>query len=66
MTTLSDLYDADKRAAQPGVARLAGDVTIPHPLHGPGYADGLLLDTTAGMVRTPSHYRDAMREARCG
>lgn len=39
-TTLSDLYDADLRGAEPAVATIACDVFVPHPLTGVQYADG--------------------------
>lgn len=39
--TLSDLYDADRRTRDPEVRELAGRKTIPHPLRGVQYADGI-------------------------
>lgn len=38
---LSTLYDADARTKDPVVARIAAEYSIPHPLHGIQYADGV-------------------------
>lgn len=38
---LSDLYDADRRATDPEVRRMATEKTIPHPLNNVQYADGI-------------------------
>ena len=38
---LSDLYDADRRTRDPEVRELAARQTIPHPLRGVQYADGI-------------------------
>ncbi len=38
---LSDLYDADRRVRDPEARRLAGEMTIPHPLNNVRYADGI-------------------------
>lgn len=43
MTSLSDLYDADRRTVDLEVHRMAADVPIPHPLIGVEYADGVKL-----------------------
>jgi hypothetical protein len=45
--TLSDLYDADLRAAEPVARNLAAELTIPHPLNNVAYADGMLACTHA-------------------
>lgn len=50
MTTLSDLYDADKARRDPVIARLRREHTIPHPLIGVPYGDGEIPDTTAGRI----------------
>lgn len=41
LVRLSDLYDADRRATDPVVRRLAAAMTIPHPLNNVEYADGI-------------------------
>ncbi len=41
MTTLSDLYDADRRVKDAVVRRLTLLVNAPHPLHDVQYADGI-------------------------
>jgi len=41
MTTLADLYDADKRTRNAEVRRLALNVDVPHPLNNVLYADGI-------------------------
>jgi hypothetical protein len=38
---LVDLYDADRRATDPQVHRLANDTLIPHPLRNVQYTDGM-------------------------
>lgn len=53
MTTLTTLYDADRRTADPDVAHLAASVHIPHPLHGIPYADGVDRCTHARRCTTP-------------
>jgi hypothetical protein len=53
MTTLSDLYDGDRRHRDPEVARLAVLVAVPHPLHGVRYGDGVLACTHARRCTTP-------------
>lgn len=50
MTSLSDVYDADKAQTDLGIAAWRVALFIPHPLVGVGYADGSVEDTTAGHV----------------
>ncbi len=52
MTALSDLYDADQRSRDPAVAALAACLSIPHPLHGIEYADGVDTCTHAKRCNT--------------
>lgn len=52
MTSLSDLYDGDLRRRDPEVWRLAVLVTVPHPLHGVRYGDGVLVCTHARRCTT--------------
>ena len=47
MPTLSDIYDADQATRDPVVAKLRGEVRIPHPLNGVQYGDGLIPCTHA-------------------
>lgn len=54
MPTLANLYDPDRRATDPVVARLAATVRVPHPLHGVPYADGAESCTHARRCTTPT------------
>lgn len=51
--TLSDLYDADRRARDVETARIAGRYRIPHPLGGVTYADGTAPRSAGREVRSP-------------
>lgn len=60
---LSDLYDADRRTTDPVARSLAATMTIPHPLPGVAYADGVYRGHS-GPVRPGRRFAESMPEER--